>query len=119
LDEDINHVTILVDSLPQILSLTLDSHEQFVQVPGVAQAPLTSPEIPGVFNTELPTPLADGFVADDDPTLGQKIFYISEAQAEAVVEPDGMTDNFRGESVSAIAGLVGCHRPSLPVIAST
>jgi hypothetical protein len=69
LDENIDYVTILVDSPPQILSLTLDSHEQFVQVPGVAQATLSSPEHPGVFDTELPTPLSDGFVADCDASL--------------------------------------------------
>jgi hypothetical protein len=119
LDENIDYVAILVNSPPQIPSLPLDRHEQFVQVPRVAQATLPSPERPGIFGTELLTPLPDGFVADDDPTLGQKILNISEAQAEAVVEPDGLTDNFRGEPVSAIAGLVGCHRPSLPVIAST
>lgn len=70
LDENIDYVTILVDSPPQILSLTLDRHEQFVQVPAVAQASLPSPERPGLFDTELPTPLADGFVADCDPPLG-------------------------------------------------
>ena len=79
LDENIDHVAILVDSPPQILSLTLDRHEQFVQVPGVAQATLSSPEYPSVFDTKLPTPLSDGFVADCDATLGQKIFHISEA----------------------------------------
>jgi len=60
LDENVDHLAILVDSPPQILSLTLDRHEQFVQVPGVAQATLSSPERPGVFDTELPTPLSDG-----------------------------------------------------------
>ena len=79
LDENIDYVTILVDSPPQILSLTLDRHEQFVQVPGVAQASLPSPERPGVFDTELPTPLSDGFVADCDTPLCKKIFHISEA----------------------------------------
>jgi hypothetical protein len=79
LDENIDYVTILVDSPPQILSLTLDRHEQFVQVPGVAQASLTSPERPGVFDTKLPTPLSDGFAADCDAPLCKKIFHISEA----------------------------------------
>jgi hypothetical protein len=49
--------------------LTLDHHEQFVQVPGVAQASLPSPERPGVFDTKLPTPLSDGCVADCDAPL--------------------------------------------------
>ena len=83
-------------------------------MPRVAQATLSSPEFPSVFGTELPTPLADGFVADDNPTLGQKIFNISEAQAEAVVEPNGMTDNIRWKSVAVITERVGFHLPSLP-----
>jgi hypothetical protein len=62
-----------------MLSLTLDSHKQFVQVPRVAQAALSSPEYPGVFATKLSTPLSDGFVADCDAARRQKIFHISEA----------------------------------------
>jgi len=79
LDENIDHVAILVDSPPQILSLTLDLHEQFVQVLRIAQATLLLSEFPSVFGTELAIQLADGFVADHDPTLGQKIRNISEA----------------------------------------
>ncbi len=79
LDENIDHVAILVDSPPQILSLTLDLREQFVQVLRIAQATLLLSEFPSVFGTELATQLADGFVADDDPTPDQKILNISEA----------------------------------------
>jgi hypothetical protein len=39
-DENIYHVTILVDSPPEVLSLTLDSPQLFAQVPRVAQAAL-------------------------------------------------------------------------------
>ena len=85
LNENVDYVTLLVDSPPQILSLTLDRHEQFVQVPRVAQETLTAPERPGVPDTKLPTPLSDGFVADDDAPLCQKIFHISEAQGKSVV----------------------------------
>jgi hypothetical protein len=119
LDQNINHVTILVDSPPQILSLALDSHEQFIQVPHVAQATLSSPQSPGVFNTKLPTPLSDGFIADCDASLCQKIFHISEAQAESVVEQNSMADDIRRKSVSAIAGRVGFHTPQSARIFST
>jgi hypothetical protein len=95
LDENINHLPVLADSPPQIPIAGLDSHEQLNQILRVTQAILSSPESPSVFGTDLPTPLADGFVADHDPTLGQKIFNISETQAE-VVEPNGLTDDFRG-----------------------
>jgi hypothetical protein len=49
------------------------------------------------------------FVADDDPTPGREIFNISEAQADAGVEPNGMTDDIRWESESVISGQVGFH----------
>ena len=37
LDEEVDHVTVLVNCPPHILLLALDVHEQFVQVPRVAQ----------------------------------------------------------------------------------
>src|SRR5262245_28748719 len=70
-------------------------------------------ERPGVFDTKLPTPLSDGFVADGDAPLRQKIFHISKAQAKSVVKPNGMADNFMGKSISAIAEHVGFHLLSL------
>ncbi len=49
----------------------------------------------------------------------QEIFDISEAQAEAVVEPNGMADDLRRESVSAVVGCVVFHPASLPDTPST
>ena len=72
-----------------------------------------------IFGTTLPAPLADSLVGDQDPPLGQEIFDITEAQAKAVVEPDGAADDLRGKSVSMIAGRTALHRASLPVTGST
>ena len=49
----------------------------------------------------------------EDPALGEEVLDVSEAQAEAVVEPDGMADDLRWESVSAVARCIGLHRASL------
>ena len=57
-----------------------------------------------MFDTELQIPLSNGLVADHDPALCWKVFNISEAQAESVVEPDSMADDFWRKSVSVIAG---------------
>ena len=54
--------------------------------------------------TEGPTPLPNRLVGDGDAPLGEEIFSISEAQTEPVVEPDGVTDDFRRESVAVVAG---------------
>jgi hypothetical protein len=119
LEEDIDHVTVLVDGPPEILLATLDVHEEFVQVPRVAQASLPAPEDPGVRRTEPPTPLPNRLVGHGDAPLGEEIFGISEAQTETVVEPDGVTDDFWRKSVSVVAGGMAGHRPTLPAAAST
>ena len=44
LDEDIDDVAILIDGAPEIVPLSLDGDEDFVQVPGVAQPALSTRE---------------------------------------------------------------------------
>ncbi len=119
LDEDVDRVAVLIDRTPEIVSLALDGHEEFVQVSRVAQTTLVTFERTGVLETELQTPQSDGLVCDHDPPLCQEIFDISEAQTEAVVEPNGMADDLRRESVSAVAGCVVIHPASLPDAPST
>jgi hypothetical protein len=94
---------------PEILPLTLDCHEEFVQVPDVAQATLSVPEYTGVFGTELSEPLSNGLVGDYDPALCQQILNISEAQAKSMIEPNGMADDIRWKSMSVIVGSIGGH----------
>ncbi len=71
LDKDVDHVAVLVDRTPEIVSLALDGHEEFVQVPGVAQATLSPLEGTGVLRAEFPTPLPNALVGDNDPPLCQ------------------------------------------------
>src|SRR2546427_10453371 len=104
LNEDVDHVAVLVDGPPEIVLATLDIHEQFVQVPGVAQASLPVPQDTGVLRTEPPTPLPNRLVGYGDAPLSEEIFGIAEAQTEPVVEPDGVTDDLRRESVAVVAG---------------
>jgi hypothetical protein len=73
LDKNIDCVPVLVNRAPEILSLALNSHEEFVQVPSVTQAALSSLECPGVLGTELLTPPSDGFVGDYDPRSSGRI----------------------------------------------
>ena len=48
LNQDIDHVSILIDCPPEIVPLPLDVHEELIQVPDVSQPPLFAPEFPGV-----------------------------------------------------------------------
>jgi hypothetical protein len=73
----------------------------------------TTSEVPCVLRSELPTPLPDGFVGDDDPPLQQEFFDVAEAQTEPVIQPDGVTDDLRWESESVVAVRFAIHQRSL------
>jgi hypothetical protein len=57
--------------------LAVDLHEYFIDVKCVTVASVLSLQTPRILRAELDTPEADGFVADCDTSLGEKIFDIS------------------------------------------
>ena len=61
-------------------------------------------EFANVARTELPTPMPNGFVGDDDAWFSQKIFHKAKAQTETVIKPDGMADDLGREAMAAVAG---------------
>jgi hypothetical protein len=85
LHQDIDHISILIHSPPEIVALPLDGHEQLVQVPDVSQLSLPTPEFPSVVWSELLRPLLDGFGGDHHASLGQELLDVSDAQREPVV----------------------------------
>ena len=94
LHENVEDVAVLVHGTPQILLLPLDLHEELVQIPGVALAAPAAAQPPCVVEPERPAPQPDRLIRHGDTPLGKEIFDISETQAETVVEPDGVTDDF-------------------------
>ena len=103
LDEDVDEVTVLVNRPPEIPSAALDLHKQLVEIPGIAQAPTPSPQRPRVLRTKGLTPLPNRLVGNDDATLREQVLGIAETQAEPVIQPDGVADDFRWKSVSSVA----------------
>jgi hypothetical protein len=69
LHENVDDIAVLIDGPPEILPLTLDRHEELVQMPGVAQATLPAKELPSVLRSELSAPLPNRLVGNDDPTF--------------------------------------------------
>ncbi len=55
-DQNIDHLSILIDGPPKIAALTLDGDEKFIDVPDVAQSSLFSPQSSGIGRSEVPTP---------------------------------------------------------------
>jgi hypothetical protein len=102
LDQDVEDISVLVDRAPKIVLLAADADEHLVDVPLVARlwpAPL---QHVGEDPAEAQAPLADALVADHDPTLGQDQLNITQAQTEAVKEPQGMLDDLGREAEATI-----------------
>jgi hypothetical protein len=113
--EDVDHVAVLIHGTPEILLLAVDSNEDFVQVPNIAKATLTPLQFSGIVRTELPTPDSNRFIRDDDSPFHEKILDISEAQAETMVNPDGIADDFWRKTMTVIARPVLLHGTSVSV----
>ncbi len=85
LDEDVDHVAVLVHNPPEVLPPTVDGDEQFVQIPCIAETTLTAFQPAGVLDSEFDGPLSDRFISHVHATLSDQIFDLSKAQAESIV----------------------------------
>jgi len=73
LHEDVDDVAVLINGPPPVLPLTVDLHEDFVQMPCIAEPALSSSQLPRVVRTELPAPLANRFVRDNNSPFNKQI----------------------------------------------
>src|SRR5215831_10705526 len=103
LDQNVEHMIVLVDSAPQVMALAIHRQEDLVQMPFVARL-RTPPSQPiGVVLPKLPTPLTDRFMGHSNAAFEQELFHIAVAQGEAIIEPDPMADDFARKAVVLVA----------------
>jgi hypothetical protein len=79
LQQNIDDIAILIHRTTQILLLAVDPDEEFVQIPGITDGSLFLFKTSGKVRSELPAPLPDGLVRNNNSAFGQKIFNITEA----------------------------------------
>jgi hypothetical protein len=118
LDQDVDHVAVLIHGTPQMLLLAVDSNEDLVQVP-VTEPTLTPLQFPRIARTELQTPAPDRLIRHDDSPFGQKILDISEAQAEAMVRPDCIANDLGRKTIAGVTRSIALHGISLSVPCSS
>ena len=98
---------MLINRSPQIMEFAPDANEHLIQKPfvaGLRPAPL---EALGISPPEAQAPFTDGLVADHDAPSGQDHFDFAEAQAEAVIQPDGLVDDFSRKAEASVG--IGCR----------
>jgi hypothetical protein len=93
---------MLVHCSPKILDLAVDLEEDLVQMPLISRLWATAFELVSVDLPELEASVANGFIADDDPTSGEEFFYITVAERKAKIEPDSVGDNSGGVAVALV-----------------
>ena len=74
--EDVDQITVLIHRAPEILALTVDRHEDFIQEPRISESTLSALQLPSVVGAEFPAPLPNGFVRHDDSSFGKQILNI-------------------------------------------
>ena len=74
---DIDHFSILIHRTPQILLLTIDLHEDLIDVKRIAVTTVSLFESTSVSSAKLDTPESDGFVADTNAPFGKQVFDIT------------------------------------------
>jgi hypothetical protein len=68
------------------------------------------PEAVGVGSSEAQAPRADGLKADHDASRREDLLVFPQAEAEAVIQPDSLVDDF-GRKTEAPVGLDGVLMP--------
>src|SRR4051812_25577493 len=89
-----------------------------VGIPLVARLRSTASQGRGEHLAEAQAPFADAFVADHDPALGQDQLDVTQAQAEAMVEPDSVLDDLSRKAKAAIRIQRQVHGRRLPSLSS-
>src|SRR5215469_2815706 len=116
LHQNIDNVAILVDGAPEILQLAVDSKEDLVQMPVVAEPALSSLQLADIICAELLTPPPNRFIGYGDAPFRQKILDIPEAEAETMVGPDRITNDLGRKPIAGVARRpIALHGPSLSV----
>ncbi len=111
LDQDIQHLALVILRPPQEHLLASDAHRHLVQVPSRAWLRPVPPKTPGDRRPELQHPAPDGLVGDVEPALGQQVLDVAVAEREAEVQPHRVPDDLGRELMAGVGDW--WHRPSL------
>src|SRR5262249_60751000 len=71
--QDIEHVIVLIHGAPQIMALTMNRQEDFIEVPLITWLGASTLQLIGIVLPKLQTPLADGLVRHLDAALKQEL----------------------------------------------
>src|SRR5262249_4906421 len=80
----------------------VDLELHLVHVPLVAGPWPAAPQPGGELRPELAAPLMHGLMSDSDAALRHELLHVAQAQAEPVVQPHAVADDFRWETMALV-----------------
>ena len=89
--------------------MALNADHHFIQAPRIPQAALLFFQFASIGQSKFSTPLAHRFIGDGNAVFSQQFFDFEEAQAEAMLEPHGVADDFGRKTMALVAELFGRH----------
>ncbi len=101
LHQDINDLALLLDGSPQIVLLTPNFDDNFIEIPLVSEFRTTTNLI-SVDLSKLETSFADSFIGDLNVPIQHHFLNISKAEREGVVQPNAVSDDLGRDAVSFI-----------------
>ena len=115
----IDDVSILVYGAPKVVTLAVDGDKYFIDVPIVTQPALTPFQCSPIARSKLEAPAPDRLVGDFNAALGKEILDITVAKTESIIEPDGIADDIRRETMTGVRRFTFVYDSSVPGSPST
>jgi hypothetical protein len=113
LNEDVEHNAILIDGTPEIVLHASDSDEDLDHVPLVPWPWPAAAQAVGETRAEFLVPASYRLIGDHDAALSQEQLNMPQAEAEHVVEPDGVADDLGWEPMAVVGVGWRLHAASL------
>jgi len=104
LDEDVEHLPVLVDGAPAGVRPPIDADEDRVERPRVTRLRAATTRRIGILLAERAAPLPDGLVGEDDAPLREQLLDVAVAECAAAVPPHRVGDDRRREPGAFIGG---------------
>src|SRR3954453_17656215 len=99
---DVEHVAVLVHGTPEIVLLATDAQKHLIHEPFVARPRPTSLQRVGKQPAEAQAPVTDALVGHNDAAGSEDRLDVTQAEAEAVIQPDRMLDDLGWEAKAAV-----------------
>src|SRR5260370_24328956 len=108
LHQDIQDVSILINSSPQIVGFAVDFQIHLVHMPCVSRFRTATAQLVGIHLPKFQEPLTHCFMRHHDSALCQKFFDIAKAERKAEIEPNRVADDAQEGSESLCSSQQSC-----------